>query len=212
MTKILDVILSWVFGSLKSFIFKKRIAKKILRLKYHMMFRVIETTRARIKYQKFYNCSHIDSTKRFDATKSQMFVDFMNFKLDTVRDEFQGLIVEASESVDNDMLKDRVYACMTRTVTVYIEKTRMCFIKKGIPYDDADEIIRLFEKWREETITVISNEITNIFASNYHSTKYENLLAVLGAISIAIALIPKDGVAAFNAINGKFMETKYKDR
>jgi hypothetical protein len=206
MSKLIDVILNWTFGSLKSMIFKRRLTKKILRLKYHMMFRVIETTRARIKHQKFYN------NKEFDSTKSQMFVDFMNFKLDTVRDEFQDLILQAAKSVDNDMLKDQVYNTMTNTVKVYISKTKMCFIEKGIPYDDATEIITLFEKWREETITVISNEITNIFASSYHSTKYENLLAVLGAISIAIALIPKDGVAAFNAINGKFMETKYKDR
>ena len=209
MNKVIDVILNWTFGSLKSMIFKRRIAKKILRLKYHNVFRVIERTRARIKYHKFYNCSRLDETKRFDSTKSQMFVDFMNFKLDTIRDEFQELIVKGAESIDNDMLKDQVYDTMTRTVTVYIEKTRMCFIKKGIS-DDADEIIRLFEKWREETITVISGEIANIFASNYHKTKYENLLAVLGVISIAIALIPKDGVAAFNSVNGKFMETKYK--
>lgn len=170
------------------------------------MFRVIENTRTKVKYQKFYNY------KKFDLTKSQMFVDFMNFKLDTIRDEFQGLILKAAYSTDNDMLKDQVYDTMKRTVEVYIEKTRIHFIKSGVPYDDADEIIRLFEKWREETISVISGEVTNIFASNYHESKYENLLAVLGAISIAIALIPKDGIAAFNAINGKFMEIKYKNR
>lgn len=206
MNRIIDVILNYVFGSLKSVIFKRRIAKKILRLKYHNMFRVIENTRTRVKYTKFYNY------KKFDSTKSQMFVDFMNFKLDTISDEFQKLIVEASTSIDNDMLKDQVYNTMGRTVEVYIEKTRMHFIKNGVPYDDADEIIRLFEKWREETINVIQAEVTAIFASNYHETKYENLLAVLGAVSIAISLIPKDGIAAFNSINGKFMEIKYKNR
>ena len=206
MKTIIDVILNYVFGSLKSVIFKRKIARKILRLKYHSMFRVIENTRTRVKYTKFYNY------KKFDSTKSQMFVDFMNFKLDAIAEEFQNLIVLASKSVDNDMLKDQVYNTMGRTVEVYIEKTRMHFIKNGVPYDDADEIIRLFEKWREETINIIQAEVTAIFASNYHKSKYENLLAVLGAISIAIALIPKDGIAAFNAINGKFMEIKYKNR
>tara|TARA_B110001450_G_scaffold81218_1_gene76975 strand:+ start:5251 stop:5871 length:621 start_codon:yes stop_codon:yes gene_type:complete len=206
MNKMIDVILNYVFGSLKSVIFRKRLVKKILRLKYHSMFRVIENTRTRIKYTKFYNY------KKFDSTKSQMFVDFMNFKLDTIADEFQKLIVEASEAVDNDMLKDLVHDTMARAVKVYVEKTRIHFIKNGVPYDDADEIIRLFEKWREETISIISNEVSIIFASNYHESKYENLLAVLGAISIAIAFIPKDGIAAFNAINGKFMEIKYKNR
>lgn len=206
MNKIIDVILNYIFGSLKSVIFRRRMAKKILRLKYHNMFRVIENTRAKVKYQKFYNY------KKFDVTKSQMFVDFMNFKLDTIAKEFQKLIIDASKSVDNDMLKDKVYDTMQRTVNVYIEKTRMHFIMNGVPYDDADEIIKLFEKWREETISVISSEVSHIFASNYHESRYENLLAVLGAISIAIALIPKDGIAAFNAINGKFMEIKYKKR
>lgn len=194
------------FGKLKSTIFKRRQAREIKSLQYHQLFYTIETVRSSIKHQKFY-CDKV-----LDTTKSQMFVDFMNFKLDAIRDAFQGLIEKAIRSQDNDHLKNHVMDVMHSTVTVYIRKTRMCFLEKGIPYDDADEIIELFERWRMDTISVIAQSINAIFASSYHKSKYANLLAVLEVISIAVALIPKDGVAAFNSVNGKFMKTPYKNR
>jgi len=194
------------FRKLKSIIFKKRISNNIRELKYHNLFQVIDQVRNTIKHQKFY-CNN-----ELDSTKSQMFVDFMNFKLDAIRDAFQELIEKAVDSKDNDMLKNQFMNTMNNTVLVYIRKTRMCFLEKGINYEDADDIIELFERWRMDTISVISQQVNSIFASNYHKTKYENLLAVLEIISIAVALIPKDGVAAFNAVNGKFMKTKYKNR
>ena len=66
-----------------------------------------------------------------------------------------------------------------------------------------------FERWRMGTVQTVEGRVSSIFSSNFHKTKYENLLAVFEVVSMAIALIPKDGVGAFNAINGKFKDLQY---
>lgn len=192
------------FSKLKSIIYRKRNANKIKQLQYHDMFKVIDQVRNQLKHQKFY-CD-----KELDATKTQMFVDFMNFKLDAVRDSFIILINKAIDSKDNDMLKNQVFDAIYGSIEIYTEQTEIHFVKSGVPYTDAVYTVELFERWRLDTVGAIGKQINSIFASNYHKTKFENLLAVLEIISIAIALIPKDGVAAFNSMNGKFMTIKYK--
>lgn len=192
------------FRKLKSIIFKKKNNNKIRLLQYHDMFKVIEHVRNSVKHQKFYLDSELDSTK------SQMFVDFMNFKLDAVRDSFKNLIVKAVDSKDNAMLKNQVFDAIYDSIQVYTKQTEIHFVRKGVPYDDAVYTVELFERWRLDTVNSIGQQINSIFSSDYHQSKYDHLLAVLEIISIAIALIPKDGVAAFNSMNGKFKKIKYK--
>jgi hypothetical protein len=190
----------WVYN----LIFKNRMNNKILKLQYHDMFQVIEEVRNTVKHTKFYQ------GKELDSTKSAMFVDFMNFKLDAVRDSFQDLIEGAVDSNDNNHLKNQVFDAIFDSIGVYTSATRMLFVEKGIPYEDANYVVELFERWRLDTVSSAGQRINSIFASNYHQTKFDNLLAVLEMISMAISLIPKDGVAAFNSMNGKFMKLKYK--
>ena len=199
------ILMEWgnsLVSSLKSIIYRQN--NKIRLLQYHNMFQVIEEVRNQLKHQKFY-CD-----KELDSTKTAMFVDFMNFKLDAVRDSFLNLIEKAETSKDNDMLKNQVFDAIYGSIEIYTKQTEIHFVRKGVPYDDAVYTVELFERWRLDTVGAIGKQISSIFSSNYHKTKFENLLAILEIISIAIALIPKDGVSAFNSMNGKFMQIKYK--
>jgi hypothetical protein len=67
----------------------------------------------------------------------------------------------------------------------------------------------LFEKWRSETLDSVTHRINSIFASTSHTGKFEKILGSLEAFSIAIDLIPKDGVAAFEEMNGRFKTLEY---
>ena len=189
--------------SIGNVLFKNKIEQKILSLHDHDMFGVIEQVRLECKHTKFY------TSRSFDATKSEMFVDFMNFKLDSIAKGFGDLINRTNSIENNTELKREIGRTMGRIITEYTEETRIHFYKRGIPVKDADSAVDTFERWRMGTVQAVESRINSIFSSNFHKSKYENLLAVLEVVSMAITLIPKDGVGAFNAVNGKFKDLKY---
>ena len=196
-------LLSEIKDSISNVLFKNRIEQRILSLHDHDMFGLIEQVRLECKHTKFY------TSKKFDATKSEMFVDFMNFKLDSIAKGFGDLIDRTNSIENNTELKREIGRTMGKIITEYTEETRIHFYKKGIPVKDADMAVDTFERWRMGTVQTVEGRVSSIFSSNFHKTKYENLLAVFEVVSMAIALIPKDGVGAFNAINGKFKDLQY---
>lgn len=196
-------LLGEIKDSIGNVLFRNTIEQQILSLHDHDMFGVIEQTRLDCKHTKFY------TSKKFDSTKTEMFVDFMNFKLDSIANNFSDLINRTNSIENNTELKREIGRTMGKIITQYTEETRIHFYKKGIPVKDADDAVNTFEKWRMETVRAVEARVASIFSSNFHRTKYENLLAVLEVVSMAVSLIPKDGVGAFNAINGKFKDMKY---
>ena len=81
----------------------------------------------------------------------------------------------------------------------------------GISYNDASYIVELFEKWRQPTVQSLGSRINGIFSSQFHHSRFDKLLASLEVMSMAIELITKDGVGAFDEMNGVFEKiTKYK--
>lgn len=174
-------------------------------LKYHDIFRTIERVRIITNKHKFYHRDGIDTTK------SAMFRDFMSFKLDAINTHFEILIQKAATANDNDHLKALCFDAVTETTTEYLHKTKAHFLESGISVKDADYVIDLFERWRLETINSVQYRINSVFSSKFHKNKYENLLAVLELISMAIDLIPKDGIGAFDSFNGKFKNIEYNN-
>jgi len=180
--------------------------KRIAELEYHDVFNTIREVRQLTNKVVFYTDGELD------VTKGRMFSDFMNYKLDAVRDSFLHVIIKAVKARNHDHLKSMIQDAVVDSIREYMLKTENHFLRSGVPLPDAKYAIELFEEWREETVKSVKNEIKNIFASNFHKTKYDKLLAVLQVISMAISLIPKDGKAAFNSMNGKFKKIKYKTR
>jgi hypothetical protein len=178
---------------------------KILGLKSHDIFRTIERVRTVTSTHKFHHSDGIDETK------THMFKDFMNFKLDAISIEFSKLISKAAYAEDMEDVKGLCFDAVTIATKQYLNETKIHFLESGISNKDANYVIDLFERWRLETITSVQNRINSVFSSKYHNTKYDNLLAVLELISMAIDLIPKDGIGAFNSFNGKFKNIKYKN-
>jgi len=187
-------------------VFTNKENEAIKELQYHDVFDTIKDVRKLTDKVVFYTDGELD------VTKGRMFSDFMNYKLDAVRNAFLHVITKAVKARNHDHLKSIIQDAVGNSIREYMLKTENHFLRSGVPLQDSKYAIELFEEWREETIKSVKNEIQNIFASNFHKTKYEKLLAVLQIISMAISLIPKDGKAAFNSMNGKFKEIKYKTR
>ena len=179
---------------------------KIKELRHHDIFRTIERVRIVTNKHKFYH------REGLDVTKSAMFKDFMSFKLDAIKHHFGDLILKASDAKDNHHLKSLCFDAVTAATKEYLNATKIHFLEAGISIKDADYVIDLFERWRLETITSVQHRINSVFSSKYHETRYENLLAVLELISMAIDLIPKDGIGAFESFNGKFKNIEYNNK
>tara|TARA_R110002012_G_scaffold154469_2_gene314815 strand:- start:621 stop:1325 length:705 start_codon:yes stop_codon:yes gene_type:complete len=192
------------FYMFRSYIFNNRQNKKLKTLRYHDMFRTINDVRTETSKATFYTDGELD------VTKGRMFADFMDFKLNAVSLAFLDVIERAGAARNDDHLKNMIQDAVMDSVKAYILRTENHFLRKGIPIEDAKYAVSVFEEWRVETIKSVTNEIKNIFSSEFHVGKYEKLLAVLQVISMAISLIPKDGKAAFNSMNGKFKKIKYK--
>jgi len=201
--RILKAVTTVINNFSVSFEYKNE-ADRIKGLKYHDIFRTIERVRIITNKQKFFHRDGIDTTK------SEMFKDFMAFKLDAIKYHFNILIEKTAETKDNDHLKALCFDAVTETSTEYLNKTKIHFLESGISGKDADYVIDLFERWRLETITSVQHRINSVFSSKFHTTRYENLLAVLELVSMAIDLIPKDGIGAFDSFNGKFKNIEYK--
>ena len=182
---------------------KQKNNESLSKLVNHDIFNVIEQVRYDIKRVIFHTHGTIDKNK------TRIFCDFMNFKLDSVTNNFIDFLSKVDKQTDKDELKKELLDMLSDTVEEYTEHTRIHFLNKGLSVEDCDYIILLFEKWRYDTIKSLVSRINNIFASDFHSNNFERLLASFEVASMAIELIPKDGVNSFEEINGRFKEIIY---
>ena len=172
-------------------------------LHHHALFNVVEQTRSELKFVKFYF-----NDGEVDEVKSKMFIDFMNIKLDTIKNMFHDLVNKAEKSQDTDHLRDMIFKNIQKSVDSYTKETKALFIEKGISLEDVDYVIALFEEWRLDTIISLQSGINRALSSEFHYSKFEKMLATFEIIAMAVQLIPKDGVLAFNQMNGRFKKIK----
>jgi hypothetical protein len=173
------------------------------KLHHHSLFEVVEQTRSELKFVKFYF-----DDGNIDEVKSKMFIDFMNIKLDIIKSMFHDLVNKAKTSQDTDHLRSMIFKNIQKSVDSYTRETKALFIEKGISLEDADYVIALFEEWRLDTIKSLQSGINRVLSSEFHYSKVEKMLATFEIISMAVELIPKDGVLAFNQMNGRFKKIK----
>jgi len=191
---------------IKSISFLKKKTFSAEKLKNHDLFSSIDLVRRQCSLQKFYTHG------KYDNTKTLMFVDFMNFKLDSIETHMSNTLTNLSKNLydlDSDELKNVLLQNIEIIVSEYIEKTRNHFIQKGIPENDAKEIIDIFERWRLETVESLLSRITSIFSSSLRTDNFQKLLACFEALTFAVELITKDGIHSFESANGKFLGVKY---
>ena len=201
--------------------FKDALSKKILGYKKntnndhrikelinHDLFNVVNQTRSSVKNVKFYSPNEFYISE-FDSSKSKMFQDFMNFKLNSIESRFKIFLNDVDLLQSNDGFKNSIFTLLNEVVEDYLHDTERHFLEKGVPYKDTKFILELFEKWREETINGLIYRINSIFASDSYGGKYEKLLGTLEVVSYAVYLVLKDGINSFEEVNGKFKNLEY---
>ena len=91
----------------------------------------------------------------------------------------------------------------------YVSNVRELWLSKGIPEDDVQHVIHLFETFRYDVVASFSHRIESIFGSTFHRNNFEKVLAVYNMWAMGIDLLPRDMQVTFEGLNGKFKNIKY---
>jgi hypothetical protein len=178
--------------------------KLIDNLKDHDIFSTCARVKTEVHLMKFY------TEGEYDATKTRMCGDFARHKVEVCSKRIEEFISDDLFKLNSDALKKLIFALQTAMHEEYVAKIKTDWLSKGVPSDDVDYVIVLFEKFRYDVIMSFENRINSIFGSTYHRDNFDRVLAVLEMWSMGIDLLPKDMLTTFETLNGKFKKIKYK--
>ena len=187
-----------------TFLKRKEKEQDIRSLRAHDIFNTLQRVKQDVSHMKFY------SHGAFDANKTKMCSDFVNFKCNVCTDKFLEFLENDFTKINSDELKQLVLREMWGMHTEYIEQIRVFWLQKGIGSEDVDYVIELFEKFRYDVVMSFQNRIDGIFASSYHKNNFEKILACYEMYAMGIDLLPKDMQTTFEALNGRFAKIEYR--
>lgn len=177
---------------------------KIQDLMHHDVFPTLERAAFEVKVMKFY------TNKQYDKVKSRMCYDFAKNKSRTCALHMKNLArYEKLESMQVNELKNFIIDSQNNMHKDYVENTKKLWLSKGIPEEDVNHVIHLFETFRYDVVSSFSHRIESIFGSSFHKTNYEKMLAVYDMWAMGIDLLPRDMQVTFEGLNGKFKNIKY---
>ena len=170
----------------------------------HDVFATLERATLEVKVMKFY------TNKRYDKVKSKMCYDFTKSKSRTCAMHMKNLArYPKMETMTIMELKNFVIQAQNEMHKDYVNNTKELWINKGIPEDDVDHVIHLFETFRYDVVSSFSHRIESIFGSSFHKTNFDKMLAIFDMWAMGIDLLPRDMQVTFEGLNGKFQDIKY---
>ena len=111
--------------------------------------------------------------------------------------------------MSNTELKNFIIEAQNLMHKDYVKNTKNLWLSKGIPEEDVDHVIHLFETFRYDVVSSFEHRIESIFGSPFHRTNFEKTLAVFDMWAMGIDLLPRDMQVTFEGLNGKFKNIKY---
>lgn len=182
---------------------RKKEEKHINKLKDHDIFSTCSRVKTEVHLMKFY------TDGEYDATKTRMCGDFARHKVEVCSKRIEEFVSDELLKINPDALKKLIFAFQAAMHEEYVSKIKTDWFSKGIPQEDVDYVIMLFEKFRYDVIMSFENRINAIFGSTYHKDNFDRVLAVLEMWSMGIDLLPKDMLTTFETLNGRFKQIKY---
>ena len=178
--------------------------KKIEYLKNHDVYDALKRVTNEVKIMKFYTHG------KFDKVKTKMCYDFTRYKATHCTIRMKGML--DTPNIDN-LPKDCLRALVTKTQNEmhidYINAIRNDWLGRGIPTEDVEHVVHLFEKFRYDVVNSFDHRITSIFGSGYHQNNFSIILGVYDMWAMGVDLLPKDMQTTFENLNGKFKDIKY---
>ena len=186
-------------------LFKKKKRKPTIQdLLQHDIFATLERAVLEVKVMKFY------TNKKYDKVKSKMCYDFTKSKSRTCAMHMRNLArFPELETMSNTELKNFVIDAQNKMHKDYVKNTKNLWLSKGIPQDDVDHVIHLFETFRYDVVSSFAHRIESTFGSSFHESNFDKMLAIFDMWAMGIDLLPRDMQVTFEGLNGKFQDIKY---
>lgn len=183
---------------------RKQKYSRIQDLLHHDVFSTLERVVFEVKVMKFY------TNKQYDKVKSRMCYDFTKNKSRTCAMHMKNLArYPKLETMDTNELKNFVREAQNKMHKDYVDNTKNLWLSKGIPQQDVDYVVHLFETFRYDVVNSFEHRIESIFGSSFHKTNFDKMLAVFDMWAMGIDLLPRDMQITFEGLNGKFKNIKY---
>ncbi len=178
--------------------------RDITNLLFHSMFLTADNVLKRI--------DKIDFTTYdgYDEVKTKLLKELISLKIETVKHRFTEFLKNKDlDKVGQNQLKLMVASTLSILVNEYNEKAiEKMTTQLEIEEKDAVFLVNKYEEFREYITKAFVEELTVIVMDDNYLDNFERLNTILYTISISLSIIPRDVVATFNDVNGKFK--KYK--
>ena len=212
LTFIFLVILLGVFlmikfkDTLKEMYHNKQDNRDVRNLKFHSMFLVCDKVLKRVDNIDFTTFSD------YDEVKTKLLKKLIQLKIKTVKKRFLELLEnDKLQKMEQPQLKFLVASTLSNLVNEYNENAlRIMSNEMDIQIEDATFLVEQYEKFREYIVNAFVDELDTIVMDDNYTNNFDRLNTILYTVSISLSIIPRDVVATFNNVNGRFKKYEKK--
>ena len=184
----------------------KRKIRKIKELSYHSMFLVCDKVLKRVDAIDF------TTYNGYDEVKSKLLKKLIQLKIRTVKKRFLELLNnDKLDKMEQHQLKFLVATTLSNLVNEYNENAlRIMTEEMDVKVGDARFLVEKYEQFREYIVEAFVDELDTIVMDDNYSNNFDRLNTILYTVSISLSIIPRDVVATFNNVNGRFRKYSQK--
>ena len=194
--------------TLKEMYHNKQDNRDVRNLKFHSMFLVCDKVLKRVDNIDFTTFSD------YDEVKTKLLKKLIQLKIKTVKKRFLELLEnEKLQKMEQAQLKFLVASTLSNLVNEYNENAlRIMSNEMEIDIKDAVFLIDKYEEFREYIVNAFVDELDTIVMDDNYTNNFDRLNTILYTVSISLSIIPRDVVATFNNVNGRFKKYEKKSK
>ena len=150
----------------------------------------------------------------YDEVKTKLLKKLIQLKIKTVKKRFLELLEnEKLQKMEQPQLKFLVASTLSNLVNEYNENAlRIMSNEMDISIQDATFLVEQYEKFREYIVNAFVDELDTIVMDDNYTNNFDRLNTILYTVSISLSIIPRDVVATFNNVNGRFKKYQKKTK
>jgi len=156
-------------------------------------------------YTKEFRSYHV-----LDETKTKVFKDFIDIKLDNTSISLKQIVQEYKKGMSKAELKSLVFSKFDECNKCLENRLIKRFTEGGLTLEVSKTIVDKFFEIRNNTLKVYDERIESVFACDFYETNFQLILAVYELVAFEIDGIINETVKAFESVNGLFFELEYK--
>jgi hypothetical protein len=198
------IILAYIFkDSIPKLFYKKtKFNYNISDLEMHDLFTELE------HYKSFMH--EFKSYHLIDKTKTKVFKDFLDIKMQETSDNLKAICKIADNSMKRAELKHLILEQFNYCNVCLEKNLKQRFLEKGLSMEISEIVINKFFHIRQSTMDKYERRIESVFACDFYETNFQLILAVYEMVTFEIDEIVNQIVRAFESVNGMFFELEYK--